>query len=161
MEHNELLFGLVPVVDKGQELIPHKDYEIKQDGKKFYLVKKKNEYPKTYEECLNVLGYDDRETYCVCHTYANERLFESLYRLKVCRDAYWKIAGKEMGLWKPWEPDWTNFECDKFCIWVDVGDITLRDAFSCQHILAFPTPEMRDAFYENFDPDIEFCKELL
>lgn len=30
-----------------------------------------------------------------------------------------------------------------------------------QHILAFPTEEMRDAFKENFDPDIEKCKLLL
>jgi mannose/fructose-specific phosphotransferase system component IIA len=28
-------------------------------------------------------------------------------------------------------------------------------------ILAFPTSEMRDAFKENFDDDIEFCKEFL
>ena len=128
---------------------------------KIVLEKKKKEYPKTYEECLKVLGYDDRETYCIFHTGADERLFEALYRLKVCRDAYWKIAGEEMGLGKPWEPDWTNLECDKFCIWVDVGDITLRDVFRCQHILAFPTEEMRDDFKENFDPDIEICKELL
>jgi hypothetical protein len=29
------------------------------------------------------------------------------------------------------------------------------------HILIFPTPEMRDAFYENFKKEIEECKELL
>lgn len=39
-EKQELLLGLVSVANKGQELIPHKDYEIKQDGEKFYLVKK-------------------------------------------------------------------------------------------------------------------------
>ena len=33
--------------------------------------------------------------------------------------------------------------------------------FSNCYILEFPTAEMRDAFKENFDPDIEFCKELL
>ena len=128
---------------------------------KIVLEKKKKEYPKTYEECCKVLGYDDRETYYVCHTYANERLFESLYRLKVCRDAYWKIAGEEMGLGKPWEPGWANLEYDKFCIWGYAGDITLRDVLRCQQILAFPTEEMRDAFYENFKELIEQCKELL
>jgi hypothetical protein len=29
------------------------------------------------------------------------------------------------------------------------------------HILVFPTAEMRDAFYENFKDLIESCKELL
>ena len=29
------------------------------------------------------------------------------------------------------------------------------------YILTFPTREMRDAFKENFDSDIEICKELL
>jgi hypothetical protein len=29
------------------------------------------------------------------------------------------------------------------------------------HILSFPTPEMRDAFYENFKELIESVKELL
>ena len=35
----ELLLGLVPALN-GSELIPHKDYEIRKDGEKFYLVKK-------------------------------------------------------------------------------------------------------------------------
>ena len=54
MEKNELLLGMVKTA-KGQELIPHKDYEIKQDGEKFYLVKKKKEYPKTYEELVSLV----------------------------------------------------------------------------------------------------------
>ena len=29
------------------------------------------------------------------------------------------------------------------------------------HILSFPTEEMRDAFYENFKDLIELCKEFL
>ena len=128
---------------------------------KIVLEKKKKEYPKTYEECLNVLGYDDRETYCIFHTGADERLFEALYRLKVCRDAYWKLYGEEMGLGKPWEPDWTDLDQWKYCIWVDVGEFITMTNVRGQHILAFPTEEMRDAFKENFDPDIEICKEFL
>mgnify|MGYP006326868001 CR=1 FL=1 len=126
---------------------------------KIVLEKKKKEYPKTYEECCKVLGYDDRETYYVCHTYANERLFESLYRLKVCRDAYWKIAGEEMGLGKPWEPDW---EGEGWYVIVNHrGDIVTDIQWHANAILAFPTAEMRDAFYENFKEEIEQCKELL
>jgi hypothetical protein len=127
---------------------------------KIVLEKKKKEYPKTYEECCEVLGYDDRETYCVCHTGANERLFESMYRLKVCRDAYWKIAGDEMDLGKSWEPDWADTEI-KYCIANSSVGIKKSNTFDFTRILAFPTAEMRDAFKENFDPDIEICKEFL
>ena len=127
---------------------------------KIVLEKKKKEYPKTYEECLNVLGYDDRETYCILHTGADERLFESLYRLKVCRDAYWKIAGEEMGLGKPWEPDWKAYD-KKYVIGMHEDMIYQDTETRNNKILTFPTEEMRDAFYENFKEEIEICKELL
>lgn len=132
---------------------------------KIVLKKKEKEYPKTYEECCKVLGYDDRETYCICHTGANERLFERLYRLKVCRDAYWKIAGEEMGFGKPWSPDYDS-GVNKYGIICMNGVIQKSNPTTnwerhLNKILDFPTEEMRDAFYENFDPDIEFCKELL
>ena len=129
------------------------------------MEKKKKEYPKTYEECCKVLGYDDRETYCVCHTGANERLFESLYRLKVCRDAYWQIAGEEMGLGKPWEPDYDS-GVNKFGIVYFDNTIMRTGALHrwerhLNKVLEFPTEEMRDAFYENFKELIESVKELL
>lgn len=137
------------------------DYEIEVRDGKTYAVLKKPKYPTTYVECCEVLGYDNRETYCVCHTGANERLFESLYCLKVCRDAYWKIAGEQMGLGKPWEPDWKNGAETKYTI-VYSCSMILNGATNLENkILAFPTEEMRDAFYENFKELIESCKELL
>jgi hypothetical protein len=33
--------------------------------------------------------------------------------------------------------------------------------YNISSVLEFPTPEMRDAFYENFKDLIEQCKELL
>ena len=146
--------------DDKVELVISPDFELKQEGNKWFAVKKKKEYPKTYEECLNVLGYDDRETYCILHTGANERLFEALYRLKVCRDAYWKIAGEEMGLGKPWEPDFRGVTTS-YVITVESGKFLKSWTTKKQVILAFPTEEMRDAFYENFKSEIESCKELL
>ena len=136
------------------------DYEIEVRDGKTYAVKKKPKYPTTYVECCEVLGYDNRETYCVCHTGANERLFESLYCLKVCRDAYWKIAGRELGLDKPWEPDWKSRN-GFHCICTSESEIVLGIWYIENQILAFPTEEMRDAFYENFKELIESCKELL
>ena len=136
---------------------------IQEDGN-WFVVKKKKEYPKTYKECSEIVKVEKR------HTLAGEiirndnykiELLISFQKLLICRDAYWKIAGEEMGLGKPWEPDWTDLDQWKYCIWVDVGEFITMTNVRGQHILAFPTPEMRDAFKENFDPDIEICKEFL
>ena len=122
----------------------------------------KNEYPKTYEECLSVLGiYNGLPDVEIYNAKPSEcTLFESLIRLKRCRDAYWKIAGEEMGLGKPWEPDWNNIS-NKYCIYFVSGDAWSKECQTRQCPLSFPTPEMRDAFYENFKEEIEICKELL
>ena len=136
------------------------------NAKKIVLEKKKKEYPKTYEECLSVLkikGYDI-VTYVPSWTAYEKALYQKVLKLRelvICRDAYWELYGEEIGLGKPWEADWVNLEQNKHCIWVDVGDIILNEGYRCQHILTFPTAEMRDAFYENFKELIEQCKELL
>jgi hypothetical protein len=81
--------------------------------------------------------------------------------LFIFRDVYWKIAGEQMGLGKPWEPDWSNDDETKFCIYTTQNIISL-DIFGVDNrILAFPTEEMRDIFCENFKKEIEQCKELL
>lgn len=114
-------------------------YEFDENGNiinatKIVLEKKKKEYPKTYEECCMVL-----QDACMTHKGGyKSNLIQTLQKLLICRDAYWKIAGEEMGLGKPWEPYYTN-----------------------TMVLSFPTEEMRDAFYENFKSEIESCKELL
>ena len=157
-EKQELLLGLVSVANKGEELIPHKDYEIKQDGEQFYLVKKKKEYPKTYEECCEALRIGIHGHYAVGYKSNTLSIFQNLL---ICRDAYWKIAGEEMGLGKPWEPDFTNDKELKFCIGVSEGKIQRFCCSVAQYILAFPTEEMLDAFYKNFGPDLDKCKELI
>ena len=95
-------------------------------------------------------------------------MFDTLQKLYICRDAYWKIAGEEMGLGKPWEPDWENSEERRYCIVNINGEINLPEKILTKwilkvtnKILVFPTEEMRDAFYENFKELIEQCKELL
>ena len=132
------------------------DYEfVLKDGKTYFV--KKNKYPKTYEECCNILGVEDRENgYC---GYEYELLGE-FQQLLICRDAYWKIAGEQMGLGNPWKPDWNNVS-DKHCIYFVSGEIWLTECQTRQCTLAFPTAEMRDAFYENFKELIDKCKELL
>ena len=73
---------------------------------------------------------------------------------------YWKIAGEQMGLGKPWKPNWNIYE-HKFCLGTDKDKVIEECVTTGNRILAFPTEEMRDAFYENFKELIEKCKELL
>jgi hypothetical protein len=135
---------------------------------KIVLEKKKKEYPKTYEECLSVLqikGYDI-VTYVPSWTAYEKTLYQEVLKLReliIYRDAYWKIAGEEMGLGKPWEPDWDDDEWpDMYYISFDGKHLEKEKGYPCCNmILIFPTEEMRDAFYENFKSLIESCKELL
>ena len=121
------------------------------DDNQVVLAKKQPQYPKTYEECCKVLGYEpDRQTV----TGYDAELIENLQTLKLCRDAYWKMAGD-------WKPDWTKANERKACIVNTEGNITKWVQKTTNKILAFPTEEMRDAFYENFKELIERCKELL
>ena len=120
------------------------------NAQKIVLEKKKKEYPKTYEDCkmhaLLGVGYN------------RALLLVKLEKLLTCRDAYWKIAGEEMGLGKPWEPS-GNEDC--FVISRSCGEVFLYESAGDNEPFEFPTPEMRDAFYENFKELIEQCKELL
>ena len=137
----------------------------------------KKEYPKTYAECCKVLGIlnvdlcfnaDYRSFDASKEQWKRLGLMNQFYQLFICRDAYWKIAGDEMGLGKPWRPDWKNSEERRYCIVNIEGDINLPEKTLTKwilkvtnKILVFPTEEMRDAFYENFKELIESVKELL
>jgi hypothetical protein len=70
-----------------------------------------------------------------------------------------------MGLGKPWEPDWKDESESKYVICMMNNEVSRHiSRHISTHIhfdLAFPTEEMRDAFYENFKYLIESCKELL
>ena len=139
----------------------------------------KTKYPKTYEECCQVLmGKTDFQDFeLVLTRYAITRseensislvpphisLINNFYKLLICRDAYWKIAGEQMGLDKPWEPDWgENDGGYRYCIRNRSNKIVLSNEWLGEnYILSFPTKEMRDEFYKNFKELIEECKELL
>lgn len=128
---------------------------------KIVLEKKKKEYPtfKNLGECKELLG--EKDMYQGVSGYKGT-LLTNFQRLLIFRDAYWKIAGEEMGLGKPWEPDYDYSSPPKYTISCYLGDI-VKEKYCGQYnrLLPFPTEEMRDAFKENFDPDIEICKELL
>ena len=138
------------------------------------IVLEKREYPNTYEECCDVLSissYYKLRCYTYKHGYNEYATSNQLCSLQdklnilgkliICRNTYWKLYGDEMGLGKPWEPDWEDENQEKYIIGSWLGTIQGLEENFVSHPLAFPTKEMRDAFKENFDPDIEFCKELL
>lgn len=120
-------------------------------------VNKKPKYPTTYMECSDVLGLNTMDN-DACGYKADLIIhFQELY---IARDAYWKIAGEEMGLGGPWEPDDNDVV---YSIVRTKNTLGLSDALwggNC-NLLEFPSEEMRNAFYENFKDLIENCKELL
>lgn len=121
------------------------------------LKPKKPTYPKTYKECCDVLGINTMDNDAQGYKADLIIRFQELF---IARNAYWKIAGEQMGLGKPWEPDLENEEL--YCIEnYNKQIIKSKTNTAFNKILIFPTEEMRDAFYDNFKDLIESCKELL
>ena len=129
---------------------------------KIVLAKKRARYPQSYEECCEIVKVGKE------HTLEGEiirinnykiAILESFQKLLICRDAYWKIYGEEMGLEGKWEPDWSD--CRKFAIVVEGNEILADVCLRRNRILVFPTEEMRDEFLKVFRNYIEECKEFL
>jgi hypothetical protein len=130
------------------------------NAQKIVLEKKKPKYPKTYKECCKVMNYCCNPV--ATKTTHKEELIRKFQFLLLYRDAYWKLYGEEMGLGKPWEPDYTDPDQDRHAIANFMGNIEKsRWDYGYSITFVFPTEEMRDAFYEAFKEDIEKCKELL
>ena len=118
---------------------------------KIIIREVKKAYPNTINDCYNLLEDDELASP------TSMRKFQELIN---ARNAYWKIYGEDVGLEKPWEPNWTSFEGYP-AIYMYRYQITLSVARDEHHCLVFPTEKMRDAFYENFKDRIEECKEFL
>ena len=148
---------------------PYMDYDIKEkpmreikldipegyefsgidNNNKVVLVRNQPHYPKTYEECAQILL--ERASVRNDIGYKGDTLI-ALQKLLVCRDAYWKISD--------WKPDWKDGST-KYIITFAQNEIYKDVSIIFTYILSFPTEEIRNAFYENFKDLIETCKELL
>lgn len=142
----------------GNKILPPNGYLIGKitqvdNGLLVEYVKKQPQYPKTYEECCELLFPNSIALGKVLTSGYNCELLKKFVELLICRDAYWKMSGN-------WSPDWqdSNF---KYCIKSLGVDVVKGSEATICCILAFPTEEMRDAFYENFKELIELVKELL
>ena len=159
-----LTFGDNDFADKVELDLSNREL-IQEDGK-WFVVKKKSKYPETYEECCEIVQVGKEHTLegeIIRKNNYKIAILESFQKLLICRDAYWKIAGEEMGLGKPWEPDYKNPDIDLYVIinsYNQVDKAQYGYGFPVR-IFTFPTAEMRDAFYENFKELIEQCKAFL
>lgn len=148
-ENNHLTETVVDYVKESNDryrIVIDPRFDIEVDEGEYYAVRRKKEYPKTYEECYQITGLLKTSD---IYGYKNGLLFD-FQKLLIARDAYWKIAGEEMGLGKPWKPQEGVIYC-----YMPGAPSYIRNIFP------FPTEEMRDAFYENFKELINECKELL
>ena len=118
------------------ELCLGDDYEVVVEDGRTFVQKKKPKYPTTYEECRKVLGID--EEMIVQGGWYKHSFICDFYKLLICRDAYWKIAGN-------WKPDYDNIYQEKW---------GAARGFS----LPFPTKEILDTFNENFEDLVKKCE---
>lgn len=125
-----------------------KGYKFKQRIHDELVFERMNDRPTYIGDAAEILDI----SMFMSENYCKEQL-ETLQRLLVFRDAWWKMADD-------WKPDWNNVS-DKHCIYFVSGEIWLTECQTRQCTLAFPTAEMRDAFYDNFKELIDKCKELL
>ena len=151
---------------KGKKIVPPDGYLIGKitqvdNGMLIEYVEKKPVYPTTYAECHELMvkwkEYDCNPN--------SELIFcdapiHDFCKIIVARNLYWKIAGEQMGLGKPWEPNWED-DTAKYNIFAYKNHISFDVSIHANKILVFPTKEIRDIFYKNFKELIERCKEML
>lgn len=131
-----------------------KGYKLKQRIFDKFVFEKMNDRPTDIKEVLEILDL----SMLTEGNYRKEQL-NTLQQLLIFRDAWWKMADD-------WKPDYNDCTEDKyfstkFFIYMYRNEIHFGSCELTHHLLAFPTAEMRDAFYENFKELIDKCKELL
>ena len=142
------------------EVITDDNCEFEVVDGKVFVVKKKSVYPNSLKLCADVLDTLPHTKNGV-NGYCSNALWR-LQQLLICRDAYWKIAGMEMGSSITWIPKFDNCGTQHFCIYVDLnGEIERGGVYGGRHLLAFPTEAMMEIFYENFKELIILCKEFI
>ena len=149
----------------GKKILPPDGYLVGKitqtdNGMLVEYVEKKPKYPTTYEECCKILDIRWEKNYAQGYKCGLISKFQELF---IARNAYWKIAGEQMGLDEPWKHNYLkDANTIRYAIY-NTGDeiVKLDGKLYRNYILCFPTEEMRDAFFKNFKKEIEQCKELL
>lgn len=151
---------LKPVIDlsqhsKDEYIIKLGDYEIKEVDGILKAVRKKQKYPKTYEECCEVLDITyDLELNTQTVFAWNIRLLTYLQQLLICRNAYWKIANYK-GPEARTEFCWLYYNTYDREIKMEKGKP------DCSMFMSFPDEYVADEFVKYFWDLLEKCKEFL
>lgn len=160
MEKKDRKTAQLPVIDltgntKDKYLVKLGDYyELKEEDGQLYAVRREPPYPKTFEECSNILVNGDKRRQvliAVAGVSYKADIVAMLQTLLACRDAYWKLADN-------WRPSTTE---KVYSIRRREGVIRYDYHFGMTSVLEFPTEEMNKAFYSNFRDLIQSCKEVL
>ncbi len=154
---SKFIVDYVKESDDRYRIVLNHQFDMEVDEGEYYAVRRKPQYPKTYGECCELLSLGEG----LFTKGYKASLIQDFQKLLICRDSYWRIAGDQMGLGKPWKPDWKDFSTQKYSISIDKDEIITSYRVTGSRVLVFPTEEMRDAFFENFKELIEECKELL
>lgn len=156
-DSNSVIFKLIKSYMKEETKtieIPY-GYEFDRVEEGEVILKKKEVVlPKNYTECLDSIKFDSFSQFYlnVPVPQGMVKPINSLCKLLICRNAWWVQLG--------WKPDWKDPHA-KYIITTTRGIIDLCDTNVFNTILAFPTNEVRDQFYEAFKDLIEEAKELL
>lgn len=125
-----------------------KGYKLKQRIFDKFVFERMNDRPTDIIEALEILDL----SMLMEGNYRKEQL-NTLQQLLIFRDAWWKMADD-------WKPDWEEDDI-KYCLRFMNNSITRNHSEVGSYVLAFPTAEMRDAFYDAFEELINEVKELL
>ena len=139
------------------EIVLSDNLEMLVEDGKTYIVKKPIVFPTDYKDCTAMLGVFDNGDF---EDY-EEVEFSLLKQLIICRNAYWKIAGEQMGLGKPWKPDWSMYSEKKYCIKYSQNEIKSCEYVTESKLLSFPTKDIRNKFLESFRNLIEECAKYI
>ena len=115
-------------------------------------------FPSSFLGCCDVLGISDTITMGVNGYFKKE--LESLQKLIICRNAYWKIAGEQMGLGKSWSHDWLSYD-NIPAVFMFRYNMVVDSVKFHQSLFYFPTTEMTMLFHNNFKDLMEDCKEFI
>lgn len=158
-ESNEKINGRTITFDytsngKDIEIILNNEWTAKIGDNGNVVLKQKPKYPETYKECCEVLGIKEENISFCTHSLISDIKFKNLYKLYICRNAYWKITdykGPESGT----EFCWLYYNTYNREIKTEKGTP------DCSMFMSFPNEYVADKFIKYFGNLLEDCKEFL
>ena len=128
------------------------NYELCLEGDKVFAKRKKIVYPDTYDKCRKNMKDAISGEKIDKYFRSQKEKMKKFTDLILCRDEYWRMAN--------WKPNREDKYQEKYGLFAYCGKIVF-DVTTCDLTFVFPTREMRDAFYNNFKNDLEYCIEFL